>query len=103
MPGWELMRSFFQSLPSVFDASAFDEALWRAYADGYASEHPIGRSVVAIAYDAYLLQLTGSTYGLQAPLDNDLRQFGRWRTRLAAYLAKNRDELRDRMAAAMPT
>jgi Ser/Thr protein kinase RdoA (MazF antagonist) len=103
MPGWELMRSFFQSVPSAFDSLTFDEALWRAYAAGYASEHHIDSRAVAAAYDEYLLQLTGSTYGLQSPMDDALRQFGRWRTRLAEYLASNRDEVRTRMAAAMTT
>jgi Ser/Thr protein kinase RdoA (MazF antagonist) len=101
MPGWELMRGFFQSVPSAFESPRFDEALWQAYVAGYASECPIGGAVIAAAYDEYPLQLTGSTYGLQAPLDDALRQFGRWRTRLAAYLAKNRDEVRASMAAAM--
>ena len=74
LPGWELMRAFFQSVPS----SPLDtvEALWHAYASGYASEHPITRDQIAIGYDTYLLQLTSSTYGLREPLDEQLRAFG---------------------------
>ncbi len=95
LPGWELMRAFFQSVPS----SSVDtiEAPWRAYVSGYASEHPITPDEIAIAYDTYLLQLTSSTYGLRAPLDDQLRAFGRWRTALAQQLARNRTGLRAMM------
>lgn len=101
LPGWELMRGFFQSVPSVFESPRFDGAPWTAYLAGYASECPIGARAVAVAYDAYLLQLTTSTYGLRQPLDEGLREFGRWRTRLAQYLAEHREEVRSVMAAAM--
>jgi Ser/Thr protein kinase RdoA (MazF antagonist) len=97
VPSWEMMRGFFQSVPSVFQFPQF-EAPWRSYLSGYASEHPIQSRDIAIAYDAYLLQLSSSRYGLQPPLDDKLRAFGRWRTCLAQYLADQRAELRSMMA-----
>jgi Ser/Thr protein kinase RdoA (MazF antagonist) len=97
VPSWEMMRDFFQSVPSVFQSPQF-EVLWRAYLSGYASEHPIQSRDIPIAYDAYLLQLSSSRHGLQPPLDNKLRSFGRWRTRLAQYLADQRAEVRLMMA-----
>ena len=75
------------------------EAPWRAYLAGYTSECPIQPREVAIAYDAYLLQLAASTYGLRHPLDEGLRAFGRWRTHLARHLAEHRRELRELMAS----
>jgi Ser/Thr protein kinase RdoA (MazF antagonist) len=102
VPSWEMMRGFFQSVPSVFQSSQF-EVPWRAYLSGYASEYPIQARDIAIAYDAYLLQLSSSRYGLQPPLDDKLRAFGRWRTRLAQYLAEQRAEVRLFMATTIPT
>ncbi len=99
VPAWEMMRGFFQSVPSVFQSPQFDVP-WRAYLSGYASEHPIQSPDIAIAYDAYLLQLSSSRYGLQPPLDDKLRAFGRWRTRMAQYLADQRAEVRLMMATA---
>ena len=97
IPSWEMMRGFFQSVPSAFECPHLERA-WRAYLSGYVSEHTIQPDEIAIAYDVYLLQLTSSRYGLQAPLDEKLRAFGRWRTRLAQYLADRRTELRSMMA-----
>ena len=65
LPGWELMRAFFQSVPVADDV----ERPWRAFIGGYASEHSITREEIETAYDTYLLQLTSSTYGLREPLD----------------------------------
>jgi Ser/Thr protein kinase RdoA (MazF antagonist) len=99
LPGWELMRAFFQSVPS---ASIDDiETSWRAYVGGYASAYRISPEEVEIAYDTYLLQLTSSTYGLRQPLDDQLRGFGRWRTTLARYLAAHRTEFRPLMASVL--
>jgi hypothetical protein len=83
----------------VFQSPQF-EVPWRAYRSGYASEHTIQSRDIAIAYDAYLLQLSSSRYGLQPPLDDKLRAFGRWRTRMAQYLADQRAEVRLMMATA---
>jgi hypothetical protein len=99
VPGWELMRAFFQSVPSAFESPRFD-VHWQAYSSGYASEQSIDPNDIAIAYDVYLLQLTSSRYGLEPPLDDKLRTFGRWRTQLAQYLADHRTELRSMMATA---
>jgi Ser/Thr protein kinase RdoA (MazF antagonist) len=98
-PAWEMMRGFFQSVPSVFQSPEF-EVPWRAYLSGYASEHPIQPRDIALAYDTYLLQLSSSRYGLQPPLDDKLRAFGRWRTRMAQYLADQRAEVRLMMTTA---
>lgn len=98
IPGWELMRAFFQSVPSAYQSPDALEAPWRAYLAGYTSECQIQPHEVAIAYDAYLLQLASSTYGLSQPLDDALREFGRWRTRLAHHLAEHRRDLRELMA-----
>ncbi len=103
LPGWELMRAFFQSVPC--GESGPPEALevpWRAYLGGYAAELPIQSRDIGVAYDVYLLQLTASTYGLRAPLDDELRAFGRWRTRLAAYLSEHRTLLRQLLIDCVP-
>lgn len=102
IPGWELMRAFFQSVPCGNGSPEAMEESWRAYLAGYGSELPIRQHEVAIAYDVYLLQLAGSTYGLRAPLDRELRAFGRWRTHLAAYLSKHRHRLREMFASCAP-
>lgn len=99
LPGWELMRAFFQSAPFQGESPMALEAPWRAYVAGYAHECSIQRHDVAIDYDTYLLQLTASTYGLRQPLDAGLRAFGRWRTQLAQHLAEHRRELRAMMAS----
>lgn len=99
LPGWELMRAFFQSVPVIDLSPASLKPRWRAYLSGYAGQYSIAASDVAIAFDTYLLQLAGSTYGLRQPLDDRLRAFGRWRTRLAQRLADHRQELRDLMAS----
>ena len=99
LPGWELMRAFFQSIPPVDRPPATIEASWRAYLAGYTSAYPIQPREVAIAYDSYLLQLASSIYGLRHPLDDGLRAFGRWRTHLAHHLAEHRREFRDMMAS----
>ena len=99
LPGWELMRAFFQSVPSASRSPAALEAPWRAYLAGYTSECGIQPRDVAIAYDSYLLQLAGSSYGLRLPLDDGLRAFGRWRTRLASHLAEHRRELQGMMVS----
>jgi Ser/Thr protein kinase RdoA (MazF antagonist) len=96
LPGWEMMRAFFQSVPSSLDGI---EAWWRAFIAGYAIERPISREEIEIAYDTYVLQLTSSTYGLRPPLDDRLREFGRWRTATAQQLAARRGELRALMAS----
>lgn len=99
LPGWELMRAFFHSVPS---SSLEDiERSWRAYIGGYAGAHRISPEEVEIAYDTYLLQLTWSTYGLRQPLDDQLREFGRWRTAQARYLARHRAEFRPLMASVL--
>jgi Ser/Thr protein kinase RdoA (MazF antagonist) len=102
-PGWELMRAFFLSAPSAFESPRFEETQWQAYVAGYASENPITARGVSQAYDTYLLQLTTSTYGLDPPMDAALREFGRWRTRTARYLAEHRQQVRAMMASAVPT
>lgn len=99
LPGWELMRAFFQSVPSAGLSPSALEAPWRAYLAGYRREYRIPPHEIAVAYDTYLLQLAASTYGLSHPLDDALREFGRWRTRLAHHLAEHRQELREMMAA----
>jgi len=99
LPGWELMRAFFQSVPPSGESPMALEALWRAYVGGYARECSIQPHEVAVDYDTYLLQLTASTYGLRKPLDDSLRAFGRWRTQLARHLAEHRRELREMMAS----
>jgi hypothetical protein len=91
-----MMRAFFQSVPSSLDDI---EAWWRAFIAGYASERPISREEIETAYDTYVLQLTSSTYGLRPPLDDRLREFGRWRTATAQQLAGRRGELRALMAS----
>src|SRR4051812_6429537 len=101
LPHWEVMRAFFQSMPSLCECPPF-EPLWLAYLSGYASEHSIQPRDIEIAYDTYLLRLSTSRYGLQAPLDDKLRAFGRWRTRTAQYLAEHRAEARSMMAATTP-
>lgn len=99
IPGWELMRAFFQSVPCGNGPPNALHEPWRAYLEGYGSELPIRGHEVAIAYDVYLLQLAGSTYGLRRPLDGELRAFGRWRTHLATYLSKHRHRLREMFAS----
>ncbi len=99
LPGWELMRAFFQSVPAAGEWPMALEAQWRAYIGGYARECSIQPHEVAVDYDTYLLQLTASTYGLRKPLDDGLRAFGRWRTQLAHHLAEHRRELREMMAS----
>jgi len=49
---------------------------------------------MAHAYDVYLLQLAGSTYGLRQPLYDGLRHFGRWHSESSYALAARRRELR---------
>jgi Ser/Thr protein kinase RdoA (MazF antagonist) len=103
VPGWEMMRAFFQSVPLDFEDDDHEAllSLWRGYLDGYRSAHPIrGDTDIEVAYDVYLFQVTASTYGLRPPLDAALREFGRWRTRLAQYLHHHRANLRTRMASA---
>jgi len=99
LPGWELMRAFFQSVPSSLLEDI--RTSWRAYVGGYASAQRISSEEVEIAYDTYLLQLTSSTYGLRQPLDDQLRGFGRWRTTLARYLAGHRTGLRTLMSSVL--
>jgi Ser/Thr protein kinase RdoA (MazF antagonist) len=99
LPGWELMRAFFQSVPFAGESPMALEAPWRAYVGGYARECSIQPDEIAVAYDTYLLQLTTSTYGLREPLDESLRAFGRWRTQLAHQLAEHRREFRAMMAS----
>lgn len=101
LPGWEMMRAFFQSVPFDHDAGEALAERWRSYVGGYAREQQVTRQEIAINYDVYLLQLAGSTYGLRLPGDDGLRAFGRWRTRLARYLAEHRAELRPSMAASV--
>lgn len=99
LPGWELMRAFFQSVPFASESPMALEAPWRAYVGGYTRECSIQPHQVAVDYDTYVLQLTASTYGLRKPLDDGLRAFGRWRTQLAHHLAEHRRELREMMAS----
>ena len=98
-PEWELMRAFFQSVPCGNSAPEDLEPLWSAYLDGYQAERRVNAGQVSCAYDAYLYQLTSSTYGLRLPHDCSLRAFGRWRTDLSTYLAANRGSLRELMAS----
>jgi Ser/Thr protein kinase RdoA (MazF antagonist) len=101
-PGWELMRCFFQSIP-VLTAQTMPALaeLWRSFVSGYRAHIDIAPEEIARAYDVYLLQLTGSTYGLTGPKgDETLRAFGRWRTATSAFLAEHREQLRAMMSAA---
>jgi Ser/Thr protein kinase RdoA (MazF antagonist) len=99
LPGWELMRAFFQSVPFAYQSPHALEMPWRAYVAGYLDECRIQPDRIAVAYDAYLLQLAASSYGLRQPLDDALRAFGQWRTRLARYLAEHRRELQELMVS----
>jgi hypothetical protein len=99
LPGWELMRAFFQSVPCGDGPPESLEQLWAPYFAGYQSEQRVEARQVACAFDGYLYQLTTSTYGLRTPLHGGLRAFGRWRTGLARYLAANRRVLRESMAS----
>jgi Ser/Thr protein kinase RdoA (MazF antagonist) len=98
LPGWELLRAFCQSVPLGTEPPEALEHPWRVFVDGYTREQRLTANDVAVAYDVYLLQLAGSTYGLRRPLDNELRDFGRWRTRTAGYLSQHRQILRPLLA-----
>jgi len=103
LPGWEMMRAFFQSVPMTFGDDGYDALLklWQGYLDGYRSAHSIRSGTdIEVAYDVYLFQLATSTYGLRPPLETALRAFGRWRTEVARYLHDHRADLRTRMASA---
>lgn len=102
LPGWELMRAFCQSVPCGDGPPDALEAPWRAYLGGYSAESRIQAQEIGVAYDVYLLQLTASTYGLRASLDDELRAFGRWRTRLAVYLSEHRALLRQMLIDCLP-
>ena len=75
------------------------EASWPIFLAGYVSEHVVEPDDLAHAYDVYLLQLASSTYGLRQPLDEGLRHFGRWRSKLSYALAARRSELRSIMTS----
>ena len=68
------------------------------------SEFSLPPGQIAFALDAYLLQLTASTFGLlpwQPDEDQSapgLRRFGQWRTETARQLASRRDFLRRMMS-----
>jgi Ser/Thr protein kinase RdoA (MazF antagonist) len=102
LPGWELMRAFFQSVRVGNDSPDGLQRPAAAFLHGYGSQHTLAREEVADAYDAYLLQLAGSTYGLGQSDDAGLRAFGRWRTRLAEYLSEHREPLRTMLADLIP-
>lgn len=108
IPGWEMMRCFFLSIryDSRTEVEAI-ESLWEPFADGYSSENPLTKREIEVAYDIYLLSLTLSSYGLslraEAPWQGEealakLRDFGRWRSETAEYLASKRQSLRSLMA-----
>ena len=95
--GWELMRTFFQSVPPVWELDDAD-APWRAYLAGYRGEMDAPGEQLAAAFDLYLFQLTKSAYGLipdaasaHDPAKHEaLLAFGRWRTRTCKELAARR-------------
>ena len=97
--GWELMRAFFQSIVMNNPQTMTIEESWPTFLAGYASEQVVEPDDLVHAYDVYLLQLAGSTYGLRQPLDDGLRRFGRWRSELSCALAARRSELRSIMTS----
>jgi hypothetical protein len=103
--GWEMMRCFFLSVPPLGQLSDHDlTQLWADYSTRYLAEFTLSPAQIAIALDAYLLQLTASTFGLiprQADDDEStrgLRSFGHWRTETARQLASRHAFVRRMMA-----
>ena len=93
---WEIMRSFFQSL----SASAEHEInmLWNVFIEAYRKWRFVPSSLLRAGYDAYLLQLCASSFGLltadkiNSPQSVRLRQYGQWRTKQVAKLLHYREE-----------
>ena len=99
-PGWELFRTFFQSVKDATTMSQHDLGYrWRAFMGGYRSILGVSGEELALGFDTYLLQLTLSRYGLlgrdAAKRDQVLMAFGLCRTEMVMHLSKNRKAILD--------